>query len=110
MPPCADFAFRRGAGACLVGRIQPPGVTSGTANDYGAVNQGQLKNIATAAYQQMQANLPGGAGAEVTALISQWSTVNPDGSRTETSGSNTNDYAAVNLEALQIRFLAVFSG
>ncbi len=37
-------------------------VTSGTASDYATVNAGQLKNMATAAFNELQANLPGGVG------------------------------------------------
>jgi len=35
---------------------------AGSANDYAAVNQGQLKNFAGAASKEMEAMLPGGAG------------------------------------------------
>lgn len=54
-------------------------------DDYAALNQGQLKNLARAAFEEMQAKLPGGAGPELTALIASWD--NP--------GPETDDYAVV---------------
>jgi len=45
-------------------------VDSDFTNDYAAVNQGQLKNIAWHAYEEMQTNLPGGAGTGVFSLVS----------------------------------------
>ena len=67
------------------------GVTSGTTlsgtNDYAVANQGQLKNIATAAFNELQDHLPSGAGDQLTTLINSWATPGP----------NTNDYAAVNI-------------
>lgn len=88
------------------------GVTNDSdANDYTAINQGQLKEIATMAYDEMTENLPGGVGDmtapsgtnpggtgyRLTALINSWSTSGSDGLRAETSGTNTNDYAIVNI-------------
>lgn len=61
------------------------------ANDYAAVNQGQLKNLAKAAVAEMDARLPGGAGDVLHALIARWATPT----------SSTNDYAAVNLGQLK---------
>ena len=37
-------------------------------SDYAAVNQGQLKNLATRAYEELNAKLPGGAGTNLTTL------------------------------------------
>jgi hypothetical protein len=65
-----------------------PVLTSGTANDYAAANQGQVKNIAVAAIAEMNAKLPGGAGDTLN------NTVLP--SLTGTT-AQTSDYAAVNL-------------
>ncbi len=64
---------------------------SNPANDYAAVNQGQVKNIAVKAVAEMDANLPGGAGDALHTLA------------TNLSGTtaNTNDYAAVNLGQLK---------
>jgi hypothetical protein len=47
------------------------GVTnaSAQANDYAAVNQGQLKNIAKAAVAEFDADLPGGAGDALHQLV-----------------------------------------
>src|ERR1043166_42079 len=50
--------------------------TNLTAKDYGAVNQGQVKNVASNAWVEMNANLPGGAGSNVLALISSFSRTN----------------------------------
>jgi hypothetical protein len=50
--------------------------TNLTANDYAAVNQGQVKNVASNAWAEMNANLPGGAGTNVTALINSFSRTN----------------------------------
>lgn len=44
-------------------------MTSAT-NDYAPVNAGQLKWTATKAYEELQANLPGGAGSGVAHLVS----------------------------------------
>ncbi len=70
--------------------LNPPVKTSG-ANDYAAVNQGQVKNIAVKAVAELDADLPGGAGDILRTLA------------TNLSGStmNTNDYAAVNLGQLK---------
>jgi hypothetical protein len=39
-------------------------------NDYAALNAGQLKWLATNAFDELEANLPGGAGTSVRALVS----------------------------------------
>lgn len=69
-----------------------PVLNGSQANDYAAVNQGQVKNLAVAAIAELNAHLPGGAGNYLnnTALPSL----------TGTSAS-TNDYAAVNLGQLK---------
>ena len=86
---------------------------SGTA-DYAGANQGQLKNIATAAFQELSANLPGGVGYmtapsgsfpggtgwQLTNLINGWSTTT-SGTLVAVTGSNTNDYGPVNLGQLK---------
>ena len=58
----------------VIGRLDPsnaspvwPGSYS-AANDFAAINQGQLKNIATRAYEELNAKLPGGAGPSLTVL------------------------------------------
>ena len=72
-----------------------------TPADYAAVNQGQLKHIATAAFDELNAHLPGGAGSELETLINLWSTTGTDGNRQAVSGSNTSDYSPVNLGMLK---------
>ena len=47
-----------------------------TVNDYAAVNTGQLKWMASKAAEHLDAHLRGGAGQEVTDLVSSFSTVN----------------------------------
>jgi hypothetical protein len=61
------------------------------ADDYAAVNQGQLKNIAKQASLELDARLPGGAGTNVLSLVQGWST----------PGTNTDDFAPVNLGQLK---------
>ncbi|HVM60286.1 MAG TPA: hypothetical protein VMV72_05400 [Verrucomicrobiae bacterium] len=50
--------------------------TSATPNDFAAVTQGQVKNIASNAWLEMNANLPGGAGATITALVGSFTSTN----------------------------------
>lgn len=45
-----------------------------TADDFAAVNQGQVKNILARTVDEMQATLPGGAGAALLALVQSWYT------------------------------------
>lgn len=68
--------------------------------DYNAANLGQVKNIAAKAVAEMNAKLPGGAGAELNALVAAWR-------QSPTDGTPRNDYAAVNqgqLKALAKKF------
>lgn len=82
------------------------------ANDYAAVNQGQLKQLATAAFDELQAELPGGAGADVTALIRSWFVIdpavalptNPALRVPKVTPGVTSDYAAANTG--QLKFVA----
>ncbi len=55
--------------------------------DFAAANQGQVKNFSRLAYQEMEAVLPGGAGAAVSNLIAGFTA--------------QDDYAAVNLGQLK---------
>jgi hypothetical protein len=66
-------------------------VSDASADDYAPVNQGQLKNIATAAVAEMDARLPGGAGDTVHNLVDGWSSPT----------SQPNDFAPVNLGQLK---------
>ena len=65
--------------------------TQKSADDYAALNQGQLKNFARAAIEEMNAKLTGGAGSELNAMLATW--------RTRTG--NANDYAMVTLGQLK---------
>lgn len=56
----------------------------GVADDYAAVNQGQVRNISKQAYEEMKAKLPGGAGSILDAI---WAA----------PAAGTDDYQAVNL-------------
>jgi len=58
------------------------------ADDYAAVNQGQVKNIAKQAYEEMKAKLPDGAGATLDAI---WAM----------PAASTDDYRAINLGQLK---------
>ena len=61
---------------------------SGTANDYAAVNQGEVKKMATAAAAEFDSL---GLTGSFDAMVAQW----------QTPTSQTNDYAAVNLGQLK---------
>ena len=50
--------------------------TNATANDYAPVMAGQLKWMAAKAYEELQTNLPGGAGTGVAALVSSFTISN----------------------------------
>ncbi len=65
--------------------VLKPGATP---DDYAAVNQGQVKNIAKQAYEEMKAKLPTGAGSTLSAI---W----------ETPATSTDDYRAINLGQLK---------
>lgn len=67
------------------------------ADDYAILNQGQLKNLARAARDEMNEKLPGGAGSAINDLAASWSTQDGD----------APNYATVNLgqiKALAFRF------
>jgi probable HAF family extracellular repeat protein len=66
-------------------------IQNAASSDFSPANQGQLKNIAKAAAGEMDARLPGGAGAIVHTLIASWSPPN----------AQTNDRAPVNLGQLK---------
>ena len=61
------------------------------ANDFAAVNQGQVKMIATQAAAELDAYLPGGAGDAVHALVNSWATPT----------AQSNDFAPANLGMLK---------
>jgi len=62
-------------------------------NDFAAVNAGQLKWIATNAYNEMQTALTGGAGTTVSSMVCGF--------------KSTNNYRAVNLGQVKERSQAV---
>ncbi len=66
-------------------------LTTDPADDYAAVNQGQLKHIATQAFDELEDNLTGGAGQDLTNLIGSW----------ETPGSGVDDFEVINLGQLK---------
>jgi hypothetical protein len=75
------------------------GVINPSANpdDQAAINQGQLKNFARAACEEMEAVLAGGAGVEIRTLVATW----------ESPGATTDDYLPVNQGQLK-NLLAAF--
>lgn len=88
------------------GVIKMDGPTRVAANDYAAINQGQLKQLATAAFDEWQDNLPGGAGSEVTTMVRGWFETDPETGelitpRTPKATEQTNDFSPVNLGMLK---------
>lgn len=55
-------------------------------SDFAVLNQGQLKNLARAARDEMNEKMPGGAGTAVNALMNAWGT----------PAESARDYGAVN--------------
>ena len=84
-------------------------VPSSSADDYAVVNQGQLKHLATAAYDEFNAQLPGGAGSTLEGLIRSWYQtdaggnflLNAQGQRRPLVTAQTDDFSAVNLGQLK---------
>lgn len=72
------------------------GVIDSTAevDDYAVVNMGQLKTIIAKTSVYLDATLPGGAGAEITALLAAWSAP-------PAAGSGRDDFVAVNAGQLK---------
>ena len=64
-------------------------ITGATANDYAAVNIGQIKSIANKAATEFNTKLPGGAGADINNLIATWLAA-------PGSGVTRDDYIAAN--------------
>jgi hypothetical protein len=46
--------------------------SSKAADDYSAANHGQVKHVASKAFDELEAHLPGGAGPAATALVASW--------------------------------------
>jgi len=89
MAAMAAFSFQASS---LVAQTAPGWWTSrgvitpgAAADDYAVINQGQLKNLAKAACDELNANLPGGAGEAINGLVSTW----------QIPGAETEDYAVV---------------
>ncbi|HBJ84581.1 MAG TPA: sugar-binding protein [Verrucomicrobiales bacterium] len=61
------------------------------ADDYAALNQGQLKNFVRAAVEEMNAKLPGGAGEALNNLVVGW----------RANAGTADDYAAANVGQLK---------
>lgn len=77
-------------------------------DDFAALNNGQLKALATAAYDEMQANVPGGAGAGIDIMVKGWFQTNTAGAfvldaqmrRMPKTGFPVDDFAAANIGTL----------
>jgi hypothetical protein len=83
--------FAQGPGWWMERDVIVPGAD---ADDFAAVNQGQLKNITWRAYLELEAKLAGGAGPAIEDLIDSWVTL-PTG--IPAPGPNADDFAAANL-------------
>jgi hypothetical protein len=70
------------------------------ANDYAALNRGQLKQFALAAYLEVNARLPDGAGLELLQMIQQFTKVT-GGQRVPKTGPTTEDYGAATVGELK---------
>ena len=71
------------------------------ADDYGLLNQGQLKQFALGAFLDWESRLPDGAGWSVQALLDQWTQLDETGHRVPLISETTQDYAPVNLGQLK---------
>ncbi len=69
--------------------------------DFAVLNQGQLKQMALSAYNEMKVALPGGAGAEILEFIKTWTQASNDGLRAPMATPDADDYAPVNLGQLK---------
>lgn len=80
----------------------------GAADDFGALNGGQLKQFAVSAYDELEANLEGGAGAGLASIVKGWYQLTPAGDfQLDAQGlrkprlAGTDNFAAVNLGQLK---------
>jgi hypothetical protein len=69
-------------------------------DDYAALNQGQLKNIALAAFKEFEMRLPGGAGTDITLLIDGFTKIE-GGQRVPKTTPETDDFSVVSLGQLK---------
>ncbi len=90
------FVFATCAAAVSAGPVTSWWLTRGAIDtskapaDYAAANQGQAKNLAQKAFDELQADLPGGAGPALTQLIASWSDT-----------TNAKDYSAITVGQLK---------
>lgn len=68
--------------------------------DFAALNQGQLKNIALGAFYECESRLPGGAGPELTQLIDTYTEV-VGGQRVRKVSAQTHDFAVATVGQLK---------
>lgn len=66
------------------------------ADDYAAINRGQLKNIALGAFKECETRLPGGAGLELTQFIDTFTQV-VNGQREPKTSAQTDDFAVATI-------------
>ena len=85
------FVWAQAPGWWVTRGVQNTDSANHPANDYAAVNQGQVKNIVVKAVAELDANLPGGAGDTLHTLATKLSGTTP----------NTDDYDAVNIGQLK---------
>jgi hypothetical protein len=71
------------------------------ANDFSPINQGQLKQIALAAFEELEAQAFVGAGAAVTQQIGAWTQLDANNHRIPKVSAQTLDYAPVNMGQLK---------
>ncbi|MES2735661.1 MAG: RHS repeat-associated core domain-containing protein [Verrucomicrobiota bacterium] len=67
-------------------------------DDYAVLNQGQLKNLAKAAVEEMNARLPHGAGVTLNQMLSSW----------QTETRTADDFAVVSLRQLKMVAKAIY--
>jgi len=92
-----EWWFSSGVIAPLNPNNQSPSWNGGSypvPDDFSAANLGQLKQMATQAAAELNANLPGGAGDIINNLITTWNS-------TPQSGVVRDDHATVNLGQLK---------
>jgi hypothetical protein len=103
-----DWWFSRGVIKCIASVSNPVWPTHyRAAEDFAALNQGQLKALASAAYDEFMQSFPGGAGPDVTDLIKGWYVLDANGAFVlDASGARiprpgAQNFAAVNLGQLK---------
>jgi len=72
-------------------------------NDYSVVTQGQLKRFTQKAVDELNSNLPGGAGSDLNAMVSNWT------AEYTTNGYNATNHPPADLKAMtvgQVKYVA----